>query len=74
MRNIAQVTVNHRITPHMFRHTFATTLLENHIEICYIQELLGHSSIRTTQIYLYLSDNVIRTVLMQTRIRDHMLR
>lgn len=74
IRSIAQVTVNRRITPHMFRHTFATTLLENHIDICYIQELLGHSSIRTTQIYLHLSNNAIRTTLMQARIRDHMLR
>ena len=47
--------IKKEITPHTFRHTYATLLLEEGIDITYIQHLLGHSSVVTTQIYTHVN-------------------
>lgn len=52
------------ITPHMFRHTFATSLLEADVDIRYIQKMLGHSSINITEIYTHVAMAKQRDILV----------
>jgi integrase/recombinase XerD len=56
-------TIELHITPHMFRHTFATSLLEADVDIRYIQEMLGHSSINITEIYTHVAVSKQRDIL-----------
>jgi len=51
-----------RVTPHMLRHTAATQLIEAGVDIRYIQRLLGHASLSTTEIYTHVSDKALRRV------------
>ncbi len=67
---IAGITMH--ITPHMFRHSFATLLLEADVDIRYIQKMLGHSSINTTEIYTYVSTHKQKEILMEKHPRNLM--
>lgn len=62
-QHVKSVGIIKKITPHTFRHTFATLLLEEDVDIKYIQNLLGHSSIATTQIYTHVNSSKQKKIL-----------
>lgn len=64
--------ISQHITPHMFRHSFATLLLEQDVDIRYIQKMLGHSSISTTEIYTHVSNTKQKDILVHKHPRNLM--
>ena len=64
--------IEQHITPHMFRHSFATLLLEQDVDIRYIQKMLGHSSISTTEIYTHVSNSKQKDILVNKHPRNLM--
>lgn len=61
-RAAAKAGIEKRVTPHMLRHSFATHLHEQRIDIRFIQTLLGHSSSKTTEIYIHMSNDSLKKI------------
>ena len=64
-RYAAELGLTRRVTPHMLRHTAATLLIETGVDIRFVQRLLGHASIATTEIYTHISDEALRSTLQR---------
>lgn len=64
--------IERNITPHMFRHSFATYLIEEEVDVTYVQQILGHSSIKTTQIYIHIAAKKQAEILKEKHPRKRM--
>ena len=64
--------IERNITPHMFRHSFATYLIEEGVDVSCVQQILGHSSIKTTQIYIHIAAKKQADILREMHPRNRM--
>ena len=71
-RYTQEAMIEMHITPHMFRHAFATLLLEEEVDIRFIQKMLGHASITTTQIYAEVASKKQMEILKMKHPRNRM--
>lgn len=68
-RSLSKVVMLKKRSPHVLRHTFATTMLNNHAELEAVKELLGHESIATTEIYTHTTFEELKKVYKQAHPR-----
>ena len=61
----AEIGLKKKISPHTFRHSFATHLIEGGADLRAVQEMLGHESITTTEIYTHLDKDYLRSNIIQ---------
>jgi len=69
-----QAQLGRRVTPHMLRHSAATQLVESGVDIRFVQRLLGHASLSTTEIYTHVSNQALRRAITTADVLDGSLR
>ncbi len=75
IRNIAvRACTRSKVTPHMLRHSAACELLESGLDIRFVQRLLGHSSISTTEIYTHVSDSLLKEKIRLANVRGRLMK
>ena len=72
VKYLKQAEIERKATPHMFRHSFATYLVEEGVDISCVQQILGHSSIKTTQIYIHVAARKQAEILRNRHPRNKM--
>jgi integrase/recombinase XerD len=72
-KSTSPAALTRRVAPHMFRHSVATYLLEEGVDIRYVQRLLGHRSIVTTEIYTHVADAALKSRVVERHPRKTIL-
>jgi integrase/recombinase XerD len=72
-RAAQQAGINHHVTPHSLRHSAATLLIESGVDIRYVQRLLGHASITTTEVYTQVTDVALARAVAGADVLDRLL-
>lgn len=70
MEAAKRIGITARVTPHVFRHTFATDMYNHGVPIEAIQEMMGHETIRETSVYIHISDELMAEVLKKISIKE----
>ncbi len=68
---ISKTSIKTNVTPHTIRHTFATHLLNEGCDISSVQELLGHESLKATQVYTHITNDQLRNTYLKTHPRNN---
>ena len=69
-KHALNVGIEKKIHPHLFRHSTATLLLENGADIRMVQEILGHASIKTTEIYTHVEKSILKKIYQSVKIGE----